>query len=425
MNVREDRLKETKLNNDNLSAIQGYPHNNNYVVIDKKNRLITVYDKDNNPLYTTKDFAVGASGNDYNTITYVNDNGTIISGKGNNSTPAGILEITGKSTYHGYPAYIRSRTNRDGSKENIASSLHWGNIGKNIHASNGCIRIGGKTLCELEPYLPIGTKVYTLPEKEGSRFTLKGGVLHYTADNPYGETEGSKRYWDDYNTVIDKSYFPISVKYTNTENEEYNQNRKQFSQSIVNNKKNIQNKFGLTSYEYNQLAELALGIAEQESKYGTSLRYDIKNTMPDWVIQLGKRITRGNTDAKSRGITQIKMEDDNKEMQKIYKNLGITTENIENIDKAALATIARLAYMYNNEVRGRNFKDAYGNKLDPYHALLYKYSGKHKELTNKTATPLKNIYIRNVNKYSRNFDMYETRSYDKYKLGGRLTLEEI
>ena len=130
VNVREDRLKEEQLNKDDLSAIQGYPHNNNYAVVDKKNRLITVYDKDNNPIYITKDFSVGASGNDYNTITYVNKNGTIISGKGNNSTPAGILEITGKSTYHGYPAYIRSRTNRDGSKENVASSLHWGNIGK-------------------------------------------------------------------------------------------------------------------------------------------------------------------------------------------------------------------------------------------------------------------------------------------------------
>lgn len=425
VDIRREREIENRLNLSNISAIQGYKHDGNYVIIDKKNRVLTIYDKNNQPLYVTSDFSTGASGNDYNTITYTDNGGSIINGKGNNSTPAGILEISGKGTYHGYPSFTRARTNRDNTKENVASSIHYGKIDAEKNASNGCIRIGGKTLQEIEPLLSTGTRIYTLPEKGGSRFTLKGGRLNFTADNPYGVDEGDKRYWDDYNTVIDKSYSPLKLKWAKTGDEEYDNNRKQFAQSIVNNKKALQERFGLTSDEYNRLAELALGIAEQETKFGTSTRYDIKSAIPDSILSFAKLITRGNSGTRSRGITQIKVDADNKEMQKIYKDLKIDTENINSADKAALATVARLAHIYNTEVRGRNFKMANGISIDPYQALLYKWNGKNNELVNKTATPDQNTYIRNVNNYSRNFDMFETREYNKYEYGGKISLEDI
>ena len=425
INIRNEHQRESKLNLQNISAIQGYKHNNNYVIIDKKNRRLTIYDKNNNPLYITSDFSTGASGNDYNTITYTDKNGNIRNMQGNNSTPAGILEISGKGMYHGYPSFTRARINKDGTKEDVASSLHYGNIGKERNASNGCVRIGGKTLCEIEPYLSVGTRIYTLPEKQGSRFSLKGGKLNFTADNPYGIDEGNKRFWDDYNVTIDKSYSPLKLKWKKTGDEEYDNNRKAYALAIVNNKKALQQRFDLTSDEYNRLAELALGIAEQESKFGTSDRYKTKNLIPDWMMDTVKYISRGNSGARSRGYTQIKTQSDNEELRKIYKDLGIDDDSINLADKSAIATIARLAYMYNNEVRGRNFQTADGNNLDPYHALMYKWLGKNDELKNKTATPSKNIYIRNVNKYSRNFDMYDIRTRDVYKNGGRIYLDEI
>lgn len=425
INIRQERQRESKLNLRNIDAIQGYQHDGNYVIIDKKNRQLTIYDKNNKVLYKSSDFATGASGNDYNTITYVDKQGKIRNNAGNNSTPAGILEISGKGTYHGYPSFTRARVNKDGTKENVASSLHWGNIGKERNASNGCVRIGGKTLCEIEPYLSIGTRIYTLPEKEGSKFSLKGGKLNFTADNPYGIDEGDKRFWDDYNTTIDKSYSPLKLKWKKTGDEEYDNNRKAYASSIVNNKKALQQRFNLTSDEYNHLAELALGIAEQESKFGTANRYKIKDWIPDWMMDTAKYIYRGNSGARSRGYTQIKNKSDNEELRKIYNELGIDDESIKSADKSAIATIARLAYIYNNEVRGRNFKTADGNNLNPYHALMYKWLGKNNELKNKTATPNENIYIRNVNKYSRNFDMYDIRTRDVYKNGGRIYLDEI
>ena len=425
INIRDERQRENRLSLQDITAIQGYRHDNNYVIIDKKNRQFSIYDKDNNLLYSTSNFTTGKSGEDYNTITYVDKNGNIINKKGNNSTPAGITEISGKGIYHGYPSFTRARTNSNGSKENIASSLHYGIIGEKRNASNGCVRIDGKTLCDIEPYVSVGTRIYTLPEKEGSRFSLKGGKLNFIADNPYGNDKGDKRFWDDYNVNIDKSYSPLKLKWKKTGNKDYDDNRKNYAQAIVNNKRELQKRFNLTSDEYNRLAELALGLAEQESKFGTSTKYKIKENTPDAMLDIAKYVIRRNKGAISRGYTQIKNKSDNKELQEIYKELNIDDDNIYNADKSAIATIARLAYMYNNEVKGRNFKTAEGNDLNPYHALMYKWLGKNNELKNQTATPNKNVYIRNVNQYSRNFDMYDMRTYDVYKYGGKFSLEDI
>ncbi len=71
--------------------------------------------------------------------------------------------------------------------------------------------------------------------------------------------------------------------------------------------------------------------------------------------------------------------------------------------------MARLAYMYNNEVKGRNFQGAQNTYVDPYDALLYKYMGRNAELVNKTATPQQNNYINNVKNYSKNFEFLEER----------------
>lgn len=434
VNVREERLKEERLNLSDITAIQGYNHDSNYVIVDKKNRKFTVYDKDNNLLYTTSDFATGLSGNDYNTITYIDENGKIINGKGNNSTPAGITEIKSKGTYHGYPSFIRSRIESDGSKSDIASSIHYSNIGNERNASNGCIRVGGKTLCDLDKYITSGTRIYTLPEKEGSRFTLKGGRLNFTADNPYGINEGDKKYWDDYNVYTDKTYSPLIIEYKPTGDEEYDRNVRDYTDALELSKEMVMNDFNLSSSDYDLLAEIALGIAQQESKFGTAASYkyykdfvadDIK-TSAKYVKQFfkgdftGKHVTKN-----SQGMTQIKLKGDNQSLKDIYNFYGIDENTIRQSDIAALATVIRLANIYNNEVKGKKFIGANNTKLSPYHVLMYKWNGRNSILNNRTADPSTNEYIKNVEKYSKNFQLYNYRTYNTYKYGGRISLQYL
>ena len=442
VNVREEWYKESQLNSENISAIQGYKHKSNYAIVDKKNKTFSIFDKNNNLLYQTDDIATGVSGDDYNTTTYYKPGTKVIDNfAGNMSTPAGITEIRATSNYHGYPSFIRSRVNNQNEinqvlqngeyvPDDVASSLH---VGNTKTGSNGCVRMSGKTLQDVSQFLGAGDRVYTLPEKEGSRFTLKGGKLNFTADNPYGNDEPGRisksgkdmRFWDDYNTTIDKTYTPLQIQWTKTGNKEYDNNVRTYAQTIVNNKQALQQKFGLTSDEYNHLADLALGLAEQESKFGTSTRYKAKNAIPDWSLSAIKSVTRGNSGTRSYGLNQIKIKGDNANMQKIYSELGINDENISIAGYSALATMARLAYMYNSEVRGRNFKDANGGTINPYEALLYKWNGHGNRLTNGTATPNENVYLRNVRSYSGKFKLFERREYDKYKYGGRYSLEEV
>lgn len=476
VNIRKEQEREAKLNFDNISAIQGVRHTDNYVIFDKKNRSLTVFDKDNNPIYTTDQLMYGKSGNDYNTVTYTDKKGKLIDSAGNMSTPAGISMISGITNYHGHVAFTRARikngeinkihpykVNKDGSyqrdnngnkildentlvPDNIASSFHFGNIGKEPRVSNGCVRIGGKQLEELSNFIGTGTMVYTLPEKGGSRFTLKGGRIHYTADNPSGndDKDNPKRFWDDYNVAIDKSYSPLQINFKRTGNKMYDDNRRAFAQALVSNKKQFQSDFGLTSDEYNRLADLALGIAEQESKYGTAKSYIVKQSFTTPLItpthrmllagsgipaiienvampfgRAARQLFRGQMPhnvfvAPSKGLTQIKLRDDNAEMQEIYNKLGIDSRSISSPYNSALATLARLAHMYNNEVKGRKFTGANNIPIDAYDALLYKWNGHNEQLTRHLATPNVNNYINNVRRASRNFDLFERRKYNVY-----------
>ena len=164
------------------------------------------------------------------------------------------------------------------------------------------------------------------------------------------------------------------------------------------------NKFNMDSDTYNHLAELALGIAQQETKYNTSTKKEIKDSTPDFIMN----IARGNSN-RSRGITQIKLKGDNPGMQEVYKDLGITEKGLDNASTSALATIARLAYIYNTEVRGHNYKGANNKDVNAYDALLYKWMGSNNELIKNTATPDKNNYIRNVKRYANNYNMFSVR----------------
>lgn len=450
-----DLLKEQKqqTNLSNIEAIHGAKHDQNYVIVDKAKRQLQVFDRYGNLLYTGNGITSGLSGNDYNTITYKSKNGSIQNYAGNNSTPAGITYITGIGTYHNSPSYQRGRKGKDGKVEDVASSIHIGNTSK-AYASNGCIRANDKVLKDLQRYIKIGTPVYTLPSNSKSRFKLSGTKLSFVADNPYGKNTGKKAYWDDYNVDIDRSFSPLTIKYK-LGNGTRNENVRSFAQALVDKKMKIQKDLNLSSEEYNRLAQLAMGIAEQETKFGTSKSYDYKNasryfftSLPsdlakiytlgvvspskstlesiyeNGVMPAGRalnhilhgRMPHDINQAPSLGFTQIKYKDDVKNapgLARLYWAYNVDEHTITDPYMSAIATVLRLGHMYNNEIKGREFIGKDGTPVDKYDALLYKYNGKHNQLTRHTATPDKNKYIRNVNNYINNFGFYEPREIEK------------
>lgn len=449
--------RETEINRmSDEDIIKSANHKSNYAIVDKKNKKLTVYSPHGDILYSTNNIGTGASGDDYNTYTKTK-NGKLVSGAGNMSTPAGITRVSGIGEYHGRKSFQRARFNPKTGKwdHNIASSMHHeASAGR---GPNGCIRLLGDTGNELYNFIKKGDFIYTLPEKEGSRFVIREGSINYIADNPYGEDSGEKKLWDDYNVHINKDFRPLNISIKNSDispdvlpkwiYDAYDPkdgtnsngaflgvisaidniakmdklgNIKEYSDAISYNKERIMSEFDIDSYTYDRMAMLAMGIAEQETKFGVSARYIGKQAIGDQGVDIAKRfrsLLNGNgwndRSYNSKGITQIKIEGDNDETKKIYNKFGIDKENILKPYNSGIATMLRLASIYKNEVVGRGFKDNKGNDIDKFDALLYKWMGKGRLLNNGKASPDDNDYINNVKKYIGNFDFKV-----KYKDGG-------
>lgn len=409
-NVDDIRKQEAMLTTD-YDRILAAEHEENYGIADKKNHKLDIYSPEGTLLYSTDMINTGLSGEDYNTITYVDKDKHLISGKGNMSTPAGITEITGTDMYHGYPMFRRTALGNQLGGD-LASSIHVANIDKNNHLkSNGCMRVDGKALQEISKYLGKGSKIYTLPEKEGSRYVLKDGKLSYVADNPYGneDPKNPKRHWDDYNVYIDKTYSPLKielkdsfVKHSNNYSDEYYKNVKDYTDALINSKEKLQNEFGLDSDTYNRLASLALGLARHESDFGTGYKYVAKKNQDLVNYEKNKK---GNTSYNSYGYTQIKYRAD-KALADEYKKHGISEETLDSAKNSAVATMIRLAHIYNTEVKAREFKGEGGQHLSLEDVMLYKWNGRNKQLKEQTATPDKNVYIRTIKNYANDFALY-------------------
>lgn len=296
----------------------------------------------------------------------------------------------------------------------------------------------------------------------------RDGMLSYIADNPYGKNEKGdpKRYWDDYNTFNDKTYKPIDISQIDSDininvnhasmspkaiardlllrfvdTGDRNENVNAFISGIEDYKKAIMADTGIDSATYNDLADIALGIAEQESKFGTSVKYALKNALTQEQLDLLKTIKGGvkgvakdlnNIDEitwdgvlehfkkpisyRSNGITQIKTRGDNYRTRVLYDKYGIDEESLKNPYMSGAGTMLRLASIYRDEVAGRKFKGPEGD-IDPMDAVLYKWSGRNRLLRSGKANPKLDEYHNNVKKYASNFRINTVDKFDE-RLGG-------
>ena len=453
-NIKEVRQREADY--DNVTAIQSSKHDSNYAILDKNEQRMFVYDKNSN-LLATIPTTTGKSNQDYNTKTYTDKSGRLINYAGNNATPAGITEIESTGIYHGTPSFQRVRVGSDykGKKgDTIASSIHLrSGVGSGENRSNGCIGVNENGAYILKKYLGVGDKIYTLPQNEGSRFVSRDGNLSFIADNVYGKKRAEKdnyttingkrvdkHDWDDYNTTINKTYQPLHIQpKLSNDNKSYNVNKTTFVQELEKSKENIQKELKLSSSEYNTLAMVAMGIAEQESRFGTANSYLVKNALNKLGITGFVKKAKGEKTSPSLGIGQIKYGDDNSEINDIYRRIGVN-DNHKNINNEAKAIIGRLYHIYRNQYQGgKKYYDKVG--LNQEQALAYLYNGGNlgyiKKLANsgkkledmygrgytnilnrivgKTSKINKADYAKKVAKYANENDYYA-----EYKLGGRI-----
>ena len=365
-----------------------------YLVLDKKRGKLHLY-KGNKEI-TSYNVGIGENIGDEQTKTIIRDN-KVMWDEGNKMTGAGIYTVSGvnpKNThYSNAPTW--NFKNEQGIEVPMAIHSSFGdrtnkikdNDEFNNRLSNGCINGICYNLEELyKKGYKEGQKLYVLPDDKTNIYTISNGKLIFKSNNQNVNK-----------TINTLNYKPIKIQYNKSLKEDAPE-VVNMTQAIVDNKQKLMKELKINGDVYNELAKLTLGLAGQESKYGTSFKFKVKTEFTQDVL---KNIT-GNKSYNSKGLTQIKYDGVNDEVKKIFKKYNITKENLNQGDKAALAQIILLSHMYNNELPTyrKNINEIGISDMD---ALLYLNQGKRKELVNKTATPEKNTYIQSVKKFAENF----------------------
>lgn len=423
-----------------------------YVVEDKKAHTLGVYKKWK-LLFICKTNS-GLSWADYLTKTFATKSGKLVDNAGNMSTPAGVFTISWTGEYHGAPSFTRANKNGD-----IASSMHMAPIidSRSPNRSNGCTRIATADLKKLALYIGKGTRVFILPEQEGSRFFIRNGEINFTAENPYGWEEKWKKWMKDYTT-----YTPHVSKDIRIESEQFKRRREvvfgwwidadptnlsepiktsietdygKFVTTIEQYKRELQQDLGINNDTFNDIAKLACAIALQESKFWEAKRYKIKNMLGDSgqdFFQKGRKYARRewwstgilmsgfgwvlgyfsekDTEANSKGISQVKVDaifaGKNEKVKILFGKYNIDRTSIESPEKSALAIMILLWSMITHEVpQLRNqLKNLWLSDID---ALIYMNQWKKSEITKGTATPEKNQYLQKIRNGMKEFQVLQ------------------
>lgn len=171
----------------------------------------------------------------------------------------------------------------------------------------------------------------------------------------------------------------------------------EFLKALVNEKQNILKLYHVDSQEYNLLAHMAVGILGNESTFFQGWRYKVKSNT-QLAIAWGKALKAWFNDDEaspnSKGPTQIK-----RVPERIEQFYNITEKNLWDPKYSAVSTIGFLI-----EALAELKQRAINNKLEfitpaTYEDYLpYIYFGGAKKLINRTATPDKNIYVKNMKK---------------------------
>lgn len=188
---------------------------------------------------------------------------------------------------------------------------------------------------------------------------------------------------------------------------------REFRLALINHKRNLMRLYNLRNDTYNKLAAMALGIFGNESEFGSSLRYNLKERNQDLVIAL-KYLSGDSSPTPSRGGTQIK-----EIPEKIAEEYPeITSDSLILPTNAAIATVGFLTETFSMLLqRSRNDRMnapsgraslTYIQPENVFDYIPYVYSGQMRKLFNgprasNGATVTDNLYINNMKRNMGNF----------------------
>lgn len=304
-----------------------------------------------------------------------------------------------------------------------------GNLNDNRYSGGG-IDLTESSFLRLSQHLKRGSEVYVLPEDPNNKIVAKDGQLNLVQEQFTGQVLTSAKPTESQ---------PILIEFKSEEHK--TDEMKEFAGTLESQKEDLMKNLNIDNDTYNDIASMTLGIVGQETKFGTSKRYRIKNFPlgKRWVGRIGKWLINDDS-IDSKGLTQTKVEAyTSDEVKKLFVKYGINKDSVANPKESAIATMIALTDMYKNELPGIE-KEMKELRVSKEEALLYLYQGKkylikkpehetqkppHKKglfeglirwalkrpikpKTEGIAEPQKNSYIRNVKRYlDQNFSLQE------------------
>lgn len=268
--------------------------------------------------------------------------------------------------------------------------------------TGGCVNLKQKDYLALTGWIKPTCHVYVLPEEPGNKFIVKDGKLVFTGSAAVPKNKN-------YNYTNNKnSYHDIDIHIVNSAGR--SDDSVSFVKALESEKKKLMRIFNLSNDDYNDLASVAYGIMGNESDFGRSKKYWIKEHDQGDVILMkaAKRLWNGknpfdksvlNT---SRGFTQIKDLPEG-EWKKEYP--GITKETLGDPKNSAVGTIAYLvdAVKVLKNIAAENSGDPRKVKITKENLvdyLGYIYQGRRGALTSSSdpANADFNTYVQKLRK---------------------------
>ena len=108
-----------------------------------------------------------------------------------------------------------------------------------------------------------------------------------------------------------------------------NDNMHQFIHGVNSMRNNMMQKYNLSDNDWANISKQAVNLTGVETKNGSSLRYWIKEHIPDSGLKLVQKLTRGKVSPISRGLTQIKIYPQQKELNSQYRKYGINEDSLK------------------------------------------------------------------------------------------------
>lgn len=378
----------------------------NYIVIDKKNAVLQVY----NPQWTLlHEFLVGIGKN-------VGDNITMNTKdeRDNDMSGAGIYKINARwgqdRLYDGNSFVLENEKwilqgmamhQIPNGYNDRYKKMKTGKV-EDRRYSNGCLNLTKEDFKTLEKHVNLWSSIYVLPEEKGNQFLIKDGKLRFTTTD-IEKDFGKYNYSPKGKEAKDITYEISNKKYNTPIAQE-------FMQTLVDEKSTLMKEMKLSNDEYNNICKLCFGILGQESEFGTWNKYRIKENA-QWFVSWYKKNVDGNNSANSRWLTQIKPV--NIVNNPILQKYNITMESLNKPKDAAIATMVIIGQAYKELkwLRQANKLTLPITDANIYDYVLYMYQNRW-EIFKGTATPDKNQYLKNVKNYASSLKLSQKENID-------------